>query len=644
MSIETRLKEVYDSFQGFPPKNPIVRLNIPHDAFTLVVFEILFRNFHSIQKLDYNNREHIQFITQSIIPPPDDSIDIFYEEKQIDDCKYHIVQVKNQKLTQAEIETCFLQMESTVKQYLKKPKDIRRNTKELIANTDFNSQYKNDITYYVVHRGSDNYIRHQRASQIVITDSELELLSNGALNMSVPFERFEIDTTNNFIVNNFIDGKGSNVNSNLPKSLLCNLSGYDLAVLNNKYSNTILGRNILYGQNLRESLKKTSKTFDKMFETISNEPDLFLYYNNGITILSTFFDTMSVSNSEHLTVKDFSIINGAQTSSTLGAYLREAEINDEPEKIEQLKKVFVLTKIYEINKGLKNHETVSERIKIYNNTQTPLSSRDMVSIRSEQLDLQNKLLTCASPNIFVNIKKGVEVPSHPKTFPHQRITNETLAQLALCGFSLQPFSAKDKKSKIFDNDGTDQYLLNETYNNLFHPTTGILFNKSNIEIDELLFVYKIHEDAKKNQKKALQDRINTLNQTQKDPIEKAHLEDTINKTKRSIEITNVCLFYNLTTYYKIKQLFDSGRKSTYDSKRYYNDKEYKDSLVKSFISIFYTRTVNIIRSNSGLENINNWVRSEKSQKTFLDALDSQLDDDIIDIKEQYIDFTESYKI
>ena len=484
-NISDRVNELYEEFKDFPQKNKIVRNGTPDDAFTLVVFEILFYNYHAIKQLQFNDEAHRELITQFIVPPPDDCIDIFFEEKDLDDCTYHIVQVKNSHLTPGGIEECFILMENSIKTFLSKPRESKKNLKEIINNTDFSKQYKNDCIYYVVHRGKTNYIRNQRPNQKIITGDELQILEKGTRQMSVPIEDFEIDTANNFIVNNFIDNTESKkVNKDLPQSLLCNFSGYDLAVLNNKYSNTLLGRNILYGQNLRESLNKASKTFESMFETINTEPDLFLFYNNGITIISNHFNEKNGK----ITIKDFSIINGAQTTSTLGAYLRDAEIHSEKEKIEKLKNVFVLTKVYQIDNQLKNSEHISENIKIFNNTQTPLSSRDMVSIRKEQIALQEKLFFGNAPNIFVFIKKGETCPAHPKTLPHQRVTNEILAQLALCGFFSEPHTAKDKKTSIFDNDAKESILLNTVYNKLFNQKDGMLFTKSKEEIDELLFI------------------------------------------------------------------------------------------------------------------------------------------------------------
>ena len=248
-NIIQKIDSIYQEFQGYPAKKPIVRNNIKDDAFVVLVFEILLRPYHGFSQFKRDSEEHFKLLSSAIVPPPDDSIDIFFEERNVDESKYHVIQVKNAPLTHDEIESCFLKMENTIKIYLNKPKDVKHNLRDIIANTDFSKSSKNDVSYYVVHKGHENFIRNKRDNQIIITGTELSILDRGANQMCVPEEKFTIDSTNNFIVNNFVEAKAASVTKNLPMSILCNFNGYDLAVLNNKYHNTYIGRNILYGEN-----------------------------------------------------------------------------------------------------------------------------------------------------------------------------------------------------------------------------------------------------------------------------------------------------------------------------------------------------------------------------------------------------------
>lgn len=649
-NIYERMNELYNEFVGFPNKNSIVRRNTLNDAFTLVVFEVLFHNFHGIRKLTRNEDSHLEILQRCIVPPPDDGIDIFYEEVNLGETHYHIVQVKYSCLTPQEIYDCFVKMRDTLKKYSKKTTSVGKNLKKLIGNTEF-SLRNNNCTFYVAHEGNTCFISNQASNQKIITNNQLLILSKGAKQMSVPKESFAIDTINNFIINEEINSIRL-----IPKSFLCNISGYDLAKLNNDYSNTILGRNILYGQNLRESLSKKSKTFDKMLQTIDKEPELFLYYNNGITILCANFDAKTMQGSkEYLTLSNFSIINGAQTASTLGYYLQKAEEDRNESSVEKLKKVYVLAKVYEINNQLKDHENISEKIKIFTNTQTPLSTRDMVSIREEQIKLQDRLLNeDKNLTIFVDIKKGTQVPDKYKIFPHQKITNEEIAQLSLCGFLSKPWEAKDKKAKIFDIDtktANEDCLLNSVYDSIFNPQTGILFEKTILEIDELLFIYRLHEDTKKEQKKYLKQMILDMtnepviaNQTAKQK------EETIISLKRAQDITSNCLFFNITCYFELKKayfIFNKEVKSNqmfFDYKKYYQNKEFKDDLITDFNDIFFSRTVEFLQKNSNFDNIHNWVRSEKNQDLFLKELNNYISTQGRGFFKKYESFLKSYKI
>jgi hypothetical protein len=646
--LSIRTQELYEEFRNLNPR--IVRSGHQGDAFTLLVLETIFYNLHSVKK--FNRKANLDFIEKCVVPPPDDYIDIFYEETDLEERKYHIVQVKDSDLDTGTIETCFIKMKYSIDTFLNSRKDSKKNLKKIIALTDFSKEYEDSCIYYVVHRGKTEHIRNQKKNQVIITEDKLislrEVIEGGSEDESVPSGTFEIDTANNFILHNFVDSKSKKVDSNLPQSLLCNFSGYDLAKLDQKYADTELGRNILYGGNLRESLNKKSKTYASMIKTIDEEPELFLFYNNGITILADYFNSREKdSNSkEKIILKKFSIINGAQTTSTLGSYLREAEINNDSEKIEKLKKVFVLTKIYEINSKLVNHKNTSENIKLYNNTQTPLSSRDMVSIRPEQKHLQRRLIE-GSPNIFVNIKKGEGTPQGYRLLNHQKVTNETLAQLALCGFSFQPFTAKDKKIKIFENDGKEDVLLNPIYDRLFNERTGTLFTRNQIEIDELLFIHRLHEDTKSDYRKSLNEDIQNLIHS---PLTEGHSnedrEKEISLIKRNLDISNKCLFYSVTCYYKVRQRFDSKipniKNLSFDTKRYYDDKNYREGLIDSFQRLFFTNTVEIIRKKSEGDNITNWVRIEGNEKIFLDALFNKLTDQPY-LAKDYEKFVESYK-
>jgi hypothetical protein len=116
-----------------------------------------------------------------------------------------------------------------------------------------------------------------------------------------------------------------------------------------------------------------------------------------------------------------------------------------------------------------------------------------------------------------------------------------------------------------------------------------------------------------------------------------------------MEIANVCLFFNITFYYLMRNPFDHEvpniNKLSFETKRYYDGKDnYKDKLIKAFSDLFYSKTIEIIRNNSGVENVNNWLRDIKGEEIFLRELDNFLINSGFTTSEKYVDFVKQFKI
>jgi len=631
--LEERLSKLYDQFKGLPSQSPIVRNNQRNDAFVVLTSEILFNKDDSDRK--QFDVDDLTYLTSFVVPPPDNGIDIFYEEEDCDEAYYHIVQVKNTSLAPHEIESCFAVMKRVIKSYLKDSKLVNDNLKSIISNTKFSTNYLENCTYYVVHAGDLNYTRQLRKDEKIITKTDLETLASSLPDFCVPKEILGADMFNNFLLYHHESDK-SNENKK-PDAYMCNLNGYDLARLSNKYSSTEVGRNILFGQNLRDSLAKKSKTYESMFKTIDEEPEMFWYYNNGISIIAeiismeTISDETVGSDQEFAVLKKFSIVNGAQTTSTLGAYLREAEINNQKDKIEKLKQVHVLARMVEIKKNKKLRQDIA----IYNNTQNPISSRDMVSNKEEQIYLNEWLAKGDEPRIFVEIRRGSKRPSNHYFYPHRIITNEVLAQYAYSAFLKSPYKAKDKKKTLFNKDASEsEWTLNEDYHKIFNisekdSAKGVLFKKNKHEIDELLFIAYLHKDANKYLRLTYKERVENLMlkmEATSDQDDKETLQGKILRLNRLIEISNVCLFYNIALYYELKSEFDINEMSNkvFKFNEYYSDKDYRHSLITLFVKLFLERTIEIIRNRSEDSNVTNWIRSQKNEKIFMDTLRDNL--------------------
>ncbi|MDP4143107.1 MAG: AIPR family protein [Bacillota bacterium] len=631
MLLDERIEELYNKYKDIKLKKNIVRLNQPNDAFVLLVAETVFGQ---------HNRNNNLKIFDYIIPPPDEGIDIFFEEEDDDEYIYHIVQVKNQKLSQSKISNCFASMQRTMRSYEKNTRSISNNLKEVISKTNFATSRDSKCIYYVVHRGDLNCIKAQREDEKIISENDLITLQDSIPFKCIPKEEIKVDGFNNIIFYRSKKGKLED-NGNQPKAYLCNLNGYDLAELNNKYSSTEVGKNLLYKLNFRDSLGKKSKTFDDMFRTIDTMPENFWFFNNGITIIAEEF-ILGEEEKNVVCLKRFSIINGAQSTSTLGLYLKDARLNNDFEKIEELKQVYVLARIVEI----KDDDKLRNDIAIYNNCQNPISSRDMVSNREEQIRLNQWLQDSEEPRIFVEIRRGETPKSGRKLYNHQKTNNELLAQLAFSSFLSSPYKAKSKKKTLFNNTSQDIYTLNEDYNSIFNYNkdnlleNGILFNKSKEDINELLFVAKLYKEARSYLKKDYTEKIENFGKRNE------NLE-SIKLLKRQLEINNVCLFYNITLYYEFKTYFDSSLKAEkkifrYDE--YYNrkNKEFKKNLIRKYASMFLEETIEIIRDESGEANISNWIKTQNSENIFLKKLRGTLSLKT-EYKFQYQEFIDTFK-
>lgn len=403
-NLDSLINQYYEKYQGLPNGGPIVRMNQPNDAFEIVVLETLYGDEKGIDISEISER-NVEKLTKYIVPAPDDGIDIVVEHDDIDGSSYDFVQVKNAELSPLGMQQALSGMKRTISNFLKDQSKINKHLKTVLSNTNISSSDTTNFRYILVHRGKNNYFKNQDNDELIITGTELELIRDGKNSEKkgeiplVPSETFLADSFNNFITYEESDGN---------PAILLNLRGLELAQLALKYTNTSLGRNILFGHNLRESLSNKSKTYEGMAKTIRNEPANFWFYNNGITIIAENYniDKDKDGNVEKLILDNFSIINGAQTTSALGEFLKQSDMNGLDNEKKQLENVYVLARILKVTDNI-----FKSQIAIYNNTQNPITTRDMASNRAEQRELHKELLNGIAPNIYMEIRRGMKAPN-----------------------------------------------------------------------------------------------------------------------------------------------------------------------------------------------------------------------------------------
>lgn len=218
-------------------------------------------------------------------------------------------------------------------------------------------------------------------SNYIIPD---EIRKDGILEITTPLRTFKISFSTrdlnylyheNQIVNNaeyLIDCK-KEFNQTIPflnifscedyQVLVFSMRGDWLAKLYKEDSQHLLESNV------RSYLKRTSKVNSGIVETIRNNPDEFVCYNNGISAVATGISIKKNDQVDQITeIKNFQIVNGGQTTATLSDCLKDSFRNN-------LEKAIVPVKMTVINTNNNSIRMISN-ISTYSNTQTAIKKSD----------------------------------------------------------------------------------------------------------------------------------------------------------------------------------------------------------------------------------------------------------------------------
>ncbi|MBK9924159.1 MAG: AIPR family protein [Anaerolineales bacterium] len=154
----------------------------------------------------------------------------------------------------------------------------------------------------------------------------------------------------------------------------------------------------------------------------------FWYLNNGITIVCEKCDFVP-SRSPRVTLTNFQIVNGGQTTHTLFDAYKENK--------EKLENVLLLVRICETRDN-----KISEKISETTNSQTPVNTRDLHANDEIQRKLEEEF---SSLGYYYERKKN-QYQYEPKEL---RLDNELLGQIYLAYYLDKPSEAKNTKSLIF---------------------------------------------------------------------------------------------------------------------------------------------------------------------------------------------------
>ncbi len=211
----------------------------------------------------------------------------------------------------------------------------------------------------------------------------------------------------------------------------------------------------LFAENIRVVIPR-SDINQGILDTIREEPDRFGYYNNGITILASSVELGpgGALNRDvgYFKLTNASIVNGAQTVSTLGRVLGSGF---EP----NLGAAFVLVRVIEVPP---EEEDLARRITRFANTQNEVSSQDFAFLDEQQHRLAKELRVLGHEYIL----RSGEVP---RSDDRTKVIDVREAAVALACASQNlshAVTAKREVSRLFSDPSIYPALFNDNTESL----------------------------------------------------------------------------------------------------------------------------------------------------------------------------------
>lgn len=364
----------------------------------------------------------------------DGGIDFIYTD---DEVMYLIQGKTSEDLTVDDISNIFYKMKSTVEnfesgvysQYSKKLKSVYKNVYDSLddnKNIEFvlftNTKFKEDVLKKI------NKLREKPEF------SSFELI----IHDKADIERKEIlsysdrDLVEEDAVQIFLNKENKNDKLSYGENgIIVNVKATSIKSLYEKHSDSGL-----FSYNLREHVSQ--KNVDEGIElTIKNDKDNFWFYNNGITIGCEDF----IESGNKIKLYNFSIINGAQTTTKIGKSKLIDGKHDFP----------LVCKIVKSDLNNKKSREFIGKISEASNSQKPIKFRDLKSNDIQQKELEAKAGSNKYP-LAIEIKRGVKAKNYNKVREKwQRVSNEYIGQLILSCVFQKPGIARNSKNTIFSS-------------------------------------------------------------------------------------------------------------------------------------------------------------------------------------------------
>ena len=207
----------------------------------------------------------------------------------------------------------------------------------------------------------------------------------------------------------------------------------------------------LFQKNIRQVLGNTDVN-EEIESTLINRQESFWYFNNGITIICDHIEKSKLGGNNRdfgqFNLKNVAIVNGAQTVSTIGKFVKE---NENPELI--LNEVKVHLRIISLKD---TPEKFGEEVTKTNNRQNRIENRDFVSQDPEQLRIKTEL---SIEDIDYSIMRSESFKTTDKSFD----LNEATVSL-VCAKNKTSLTVQSKRGigKFYEN--LDKGIYKEVFN------------------------------------------------------------------------------------------------------------------------------------------------------------------------------------
>ena len=194
----------------------------------------------------------------------------------------------------------------------------------------------------------------------------------------------------------------------------------------------------LFEKNIRQVLGTTDVN-DEIEKTLKESPELFWYYNNGITIIADKIEKSAVGGSSKdigsFKLTNLAIVNGAQTVSSIGRYYQNTidEISDEAK---------VPIRMIQLSGSPENFD---KSVTKANNRQNRIENRDFVSQDKEQVRIKTEL---SIDGIDYHIMSSENFKQSKKSF---ELIEATAALACTSGKNFLTVQAKGGIGKYFEN-------------------------------------------------------------------------------------------------------------------------------------------------------------------------------------------------